>query len=455
MRLLAAAGLAFGLLATGAAAQDANYWNLQYGPVGQLLGGQVIGSARDLSAAYYNPGGLALEEDTAFLLSTQSFQAEYVSSIPTSPAVEAFDVSSLRVGTFPTLVAGGLPRGWLGPRTRMAWSFLTRQKLDVRLGERLQDPFEVPGGESAAEQYTDHQVTEGWGGLTLAYELSETLGVGATVYGVYRSQFSRNELSFQALSADQAALTGLGVTEYSYYHFRALAKLGVAWRRGDLQLGLNVTTPSAALFGRGRAGYTASRFGTDTDGDGVVDPPVLVAGAAEDVDAYYRSSWALGGGIAWQRGATRWQGSAEWFAPVGRFTAIDVPADGGFDQGDLTQELRSVFNAGLGVEHDFGDEVVLYGAALTDFSAAPGSDPTVNATVTTWDLYHLSGGVKFHVAGSRFTLGATLTFGGNRRTLRPILRLPAALAGEGSESELDVKYRRLVVLLGFLFGKGR
>jgi hypothetical protein len=41
-------------------------------------------------------------------------------------------VSSLRVGSFPTLVAGSLPRSWLGPRTWLAWSFLTRQKLDVR-----------------------------------------------------------------------------------------------------------------------------------------------------------------------------------------------------------------------------------------------------------------------------------------------------------------------------------
>ncbi|MCG6924057.1 MAG: hypothetical protein LJF30_01850 [Acidobacteria bacterium] len=67
----------------------------------------------------------AAEKGRPFLLSTESFQAEYVSSTPTSPDVEAFDVSSLRFGTFPTLVAGGLPRSWLGQRTRMAWSFLT------------------------------------------------------------------------------------------------------------------------------------------------------------------------------------------------------------------------------------------------------------------------------------------------------------------------------------------
>ena len=450
----AVGSLILALLATGATAQDTNYWNLQYGPVGQLLGGQVIGSSRGLSATYYNPGGLALEEDTAFLLSTESFQAEYVSSTPTSPAVEAFDVSSLRLGTFPTLVAGGLPRSWLGQRTRLAWSFLTRQKLDVRLGERLEDPFEMPGGRSAAEQYVDQQVNESWGGLTLAYELSETLGIGATLYGVYRGQFSRTELNFQALSAEEEALTGLSITDYRYYHFRTLAKLGVAWQRGNVHLGLNVTTPSVALFGSGDAGFTASLVGVDADGNGTPDPPLLVSDTAEDVDAYYRSSWAIGGGFAWKRGDTRWQASAEWFAPVDRFTVIDVPVEGGRFQGNLTQELRSVLNVGLGVEHDFGDELVLYGAALTDFSAAPG-DPRANATATTWDLYHLTSGVKFAVAGSRFTLGATFTFGGDRRPPTTLIGPPENLVGEGIDTELDVKYRRVVVLLGFLFGQGR
>ena len=211
-------------------------------------------------------------------------------------------MSSLRLGTFPTLVAGGLPRSWLGQRTRLAWSFLTRQKLDVRLGERLEDPFEMPGGRSAAEQYVDQQVNESWGGLTLAYELSETLGIGATLYGVYRGQFSRTELNFQALSAEEAALTGLSITDYSYYHFRTLAKLGVAWQRGDVHLGLNVTTPSVALFGSGDAGFTASLVGMDTDGNGTPDPPLLVSNTAEGVDAHYKSSWAIGGGLAWNGG---------------------------------------------------------------------------------------------------------------------------------------------------------
>ncbi len=72
MRVLAAAAILL-LTAASASAQDAQYWNIQYGPVAQLLGGQVVGSTRDLSATYYNPGGLGLAREPGFLFSVQGF----------------------------------------------------------------------------------------------------------------------------------------------------------------------------------------------------------------------------------------------------------------------------------------------------------------------------------------------------------------------------------------------
>jgi hypothetical protein len=440
------------LCATTAPAQDTNYWAIQYGPVGQLLGGQVIASSRDLTATFYNPGGLSLEEGSTFLLSTESFQVESFSTTPTTE-IDLFETAATRFGAAPTLVAGALPRGWLGERTRLAWSFLTRQQLKVRLGERLTDPFDLPGGSSAAELYLDQEVNESWGGLTASRELSETLGIGLTWYGVYRGQRSRNELNFQAVSADQAALTALGITDFSYHHFRTLAKLGVAWERRNLRLGLNVTTPSAALFGGGKAGYTLSLVGVDADGSGIPDPPVLVNQTAEDLDAQYKSSWAIGGGVAWYRGATRWHASAEWFAPVDRFIVVDLPSVDPERQIKLTQQLKSVFNVGLGVEHEFGNEIAVYGAGFTDFSASVG-DPDINIAVSNWNLYHLSSGVKFRFAGSRFTLGATVSFGAEQRPL-PTPIPPGDLPDTGLDSNLDISYRRVVVLLGFLFGDAR
>ena len=39
-------------------AQDAHYWTLQDGTRAELLGGTVVGSIKDLSSTFYNPGAI-------------------------------------------------------------------------------------------------------------------------------------------------------------------------------------------------------------------------------------------------------------------------------------------------------------------------------------------------------------------------------------------------------------
>ncbi|MCK5573886.1 MAG: hypothetical protein KAJ12_14040, partial [Bacteroidetes bacterium] len=51
------------LLSQAVLAQDSHYWNLHYGTQSTLLGGAVIGSVADLSAAFYNPGWLGLRRE--------------------------------------------------------------------------------------------------------------------------------------------------------------------------------------------------------------------------------------------------------------------------------------------------------------------------------------------------------------------------------------------------------
>lgn len=436
------------MLGPGAAAQDANYWSIQYGPVAQLVGGQVIASSRDLSATYYNPGALSLGQEGKFLLSTESFQYEYISAEP-QEGLEALDLSSSRFGTAPSLVAGKLPR-WLGQRTSLAWSFLTRQELKARVGRRDIAPFDERGGLFVTESFLDQSVSEHWAGLTASVPVSDNLGVGATLYGVYRGQRSRVELSADAVNDAGSGLSVSGVQDFSYYHTRLLAKLGVAYEVRRVKLGLSVTTPGAGLFGSGDTGFKLSLFGVDADGNGVPDPPVVEAGVFENLPADYRSSWAIGGGASWTQGATQIHVSAEWFAPVDRFTVLQVTDDGGGESQTLGQELAGVFNAGIGYEHNFDTGVALYGAFRTDLSASVG-DPRANASVSGWDVYHLSAGVAFSVSSTRFTLGATGSFGSNTRPIAGPVP-PEEVPGAGLDTPLDTRYRRVVFLLGFLFG---
>lgn len=431
------------LLAAPAIAQDSQYWSIQYGSVGQLVGGQVIGGVSDLSATFYNPGALALRsDDSHYLLSTESVQWERVSTTSTRPGPDVFDTSSSTWGAAPSLIAGVLPR-WLGSDTSLAWSYLTRQKLDLRLGQRLTDPF-VGWEHSASEAYQDQRITEAWAGLTVSRRLSESVGLGLTWYGVYRGQRTRFELSAQALAADGHTLAISGVTDFDYSHYRTLAKAGLSWHTRDWDAGLSLTTPSLGLFGSGNAAYTVSLAGVGSDA------PVLAVQTVEGLDASYRSSWAVGAGASRRLGRSRLYASAEWYAPVARFEVLAVPA--GSDAAEhLTQELGSVLNAGVGFEHTLDEGVAVYGAFHTDFSASVGG-PAANVAASDMDLYHASGGVSFHIRGNRFTLGALWASGRKTRPVRSPID-PALVPGSALGSDVDVRYSKITFLLGFEFGR--
>ena len=172
--LLAALGVLF-VAAVPSVAQDSQYWNIQYGPVGQLLGGQVVGSTRDLSATYYNPGGLGLAEEPDFLLSVQAFRAESVSTKPLDGSGFPI-VSATSYGSFPGFFAAAFPESWLGDETRLAFSLLTRQEFNVRIDERAAAPIGATDA-YGIEALVDQRMSETWGGLTLSRKVGRSVGI--------------------------------------------------------------------------------------------------------------------------------------------------------------------------------------------------------------------------------------------------------------------------------------
>jgi hypothetical protein len=443
---LAALGLVLSGLAAPAAGQDATYWTIQYGPVAQLLGGQVVGSTRDLSATYYNPGGLALAKQPAFLLSVQSV------------LLQGVDVSAARTGVFPptsswtlgiapSLIAGTFPEKWFGERTRLAWSYLTRQQFNVVLDQGQVGNLPGSGARYGAESLFDQRMTESWGGLTLSRRVSDRWGVGVTWYGAYRGQQTRKEEN-ATLSQPGGGLTALAIETFDYYYWRTLAKVGAAWdAHGTLRLGVAVTTPSLGLVGGGRAGYTKSVTGFSQDATPVES---LSNGIDDNAQAHYRSSWAIAGGAAWRMGQTNLNVSGEWFAPVSEYAVLTTTANEGAQAQQLTQQLKGIFNAGVAVEHKFEGGTAVYAAAATDFNASVGP-PGLGVSAASWNLLHLTAGTSFQLIGNRLTLGASYGFGSSHRQLG-LQGLPPDTPVLGVRPAVDVHYYRVTFILGFVLG---
>jgi hypothetical protein len=445
-RALGAVSIVFlGLGPAAARGQDSQYWNLQYGPVAELLGGIVVGSTRDLSATYYNPGALALTRAPSLLASVQSFEATRIKAETPMPVLD-FNDSTVRPS--PSLFAFALPRSWTGSST-VAISALTRQDFDLRV-----DNWQVtPSLQGGAESLFDQNLNENWFGLSWAHRAGQQFGLGLTTYVVYRGQRTRKEISGEAALAASQGGAALLVEDFDFSNYRLLWKAGISTQRESWDLGLTVTTSSVGLFGSGSASYTRSAVGSDLGSGPVVSVSVQ---HQDDLASHYQSPWSVAGGGAYRRGDNTFHATVEWFGRVDAFDVLDTspfasdPGAAGLVK-RLHHHAKSVVNFGLGYQRKVSERFECYGAFTSDYTFADKDDAGANS-LSTWDIYHVTAGTSLLLGSVKLTMGAAYAFGSDNRSIST-LYVPPGGTPVLTASPLDVKYSRIRVLVGFDFGR--
>ena len=429
--------------AAAVGAQDSQYWTVQYGPVAELLGGVVVGSTRDLSATFYNPGALALAKDPSLLASVESFEATWLSGTSDSLFTD-YQASSL--GPSPSLFAFALPRSWTGSHT-IAISSLTRQDFDLRVDEWQVAP------QGGAESLFDQSLNENWFGLSWSHGVGEQTGLGLTTYVVYRGQRTRREISGQAALSPTAGGAGLLVEDFEFADYRVLWKAGFSTQRENWDLGLNVTTQSVPLFGSGSASYTRSSVGADLGGGPTVSVTVQ---HQDDLGSTFQSPWSVALGGAYRRGQNQFHATVEWFGSVDPFDVLDTsgfasdPAAAGLLK-RLREQANSVVNFGAGFQRKVSERFSYYAAFTTDFTFADEDDSAANS-LSTWDIYHVTAGASLIVGDVKLTMGGAYSFGSDEREINTIT-VPPGTVPILTQSTFDVSYSRVRVLIGFDFGR--
>jgi hypothetical protein len=389
-------------------------------------------------------------KDPKAILTATVFGMETVKVTSTDAGQDA--VSSRRIGPEPSLFAGTLPVHWLGGR--WAYSLLTRQKSDFRLTEREGLVIGLPGqttidslsvgGETLFDQYLSEQ----WGGLTWAKTLRDNLGLGATLYGVYRSQTTSRRQTVEAIGGGGYGASLIDWSDIHYSTFRVLAKLGLEANLGQTSLGLAFTTQSLPLFGSGEILVNRVVVG-DTDLDGIDNSSAEVR-HGEDLDAEYDSpfSIALGGSHTWEKMTVH--ASAEYFLKIDEYNVMEAsapPTSPGVTTYPVAFEhgLNDVFNWGVGVEKRFSEKTTGYVSFITDRSAARKPRTPYDISVSTWDIYHLNGGVAFTLLNTDLTLGGGFAWG-----KEPLFATPDAEGILPPTIKPDaVSYSRVKAILGF------
>jgi hypothetical protein len=453
--VLAAAAL-FGL-APMARPQDSHYWTNQYGTRATLLGGAVIGSVLDLSATYYNPGGLSLIDKPGTLIAAKIMQYPRVNLVGGGP--ESVSLRAFTPGPAPTLLAGTIR--FRGLRNhKFAFSYLARQdaKLGVSISETgLRDVAPgAPGEEDFVTQFRlDQKVAEHWFGLTWSYKASKHIGLGVTQYLAVRSHWSTIQESIETRTQANHIAMAFGSRQYSYMHFRTLWKIGLAADFKEITLGLTLTTPSLDIGGQGTTGMNATLAGLDTDGDGVPDD-YLAADYTDGLDSYFQTPFSIAAGMTFKIQKIRVYWSTEWFAAIKPYTVVDAeefPAQstGEMLSTDLTHELAPVLNFGVGLEWFYSSRFKGYGSFTTDYSAKKAATET-NLGMTDWDIFHIVTGGELRLNKSSLTLGLGYSFGSRELGQRPDLIPPDGIDGLWDPfGGLKFRYAIYKMIIGFAF----
>ena len=170
--------------------QESHYWFHNFGAISSLKGGIEVGGIRNVSAAYYNPGALAfidgeLVEGQADVISVDVLNIKNAGG-------EMINLDYLSADIAPSLIAY-LKRSKKNPNFTYVFGAMTRYNTNLSflieheqvgsylLPETQEDVFQ-------GQLRYDNRVRESWIIGSVAYKITDRIGVGLGPYIFMRSQ---------------------------------------------------------------------------------------------------------------------------------------------------------------------------------------------------------------------------------------------------------------------------
>lgn len=414
-----------------AAAQDNHYWAQQYGAVGTLMGGAMVGGVNDNTAVYYNPGALAFISNPSLSVDANVYRMDRIGI--TDGAGNGMNLNSAQLSVYPQIIAGMVSL-FKDSRFRFSYAILTRNHGNVLINARYADQAEQhsnPGASSYVGVFDYvNQLNEQWFGMGVGYRISEDLGVGATFYGSYRGQsyqLTNYVQEVENTGTYQVFRTQTNDEAIKYSTFRLLIKAGLSYSSGPWKVGLTLTTPSVSQYGKGNVQRENSVITVSENPEDMQDN-FLIIDRKTGVKARYRHPLSLAVGAEYQTNATRIAVSAEYFFRIGTYHLLEPDAtpfvypSSYLDSADyqplfdtflqVENAARPVLNIGVGFSQVILKKFTLLLGAFTDFTSYDMPDETDELMYGfgKFDIYHGSAGLSYRMSKQSVTLGFSFGF---------------------------------------------
>jgi hypothetical protein len=414
-------------------AQDTHYWTQQFGTRSALMGGAVVAEATDNSAVYYNPGGLGFIDETTISINANLYRIENVRI--ENALGQAADFRSSSFNSVPILV-GGMFR-IKNPQWRVGYGLLAPVDFSFKGNARIDGQFgivndaESPGSELlVGESEKSSTLTEVTAAIGVGRKLNDYWSVGLTNLFTLRSlSYQRQLLVHVILNDPSETLMNTTFLQYAkYFHTRYAAKLGINYRGARWSAGFTVTTPSVGLLGNGTlaSDITAQNL--------KLNQPERFSGFANDrqekLKTQFSAPFSTSAGVQYRFNRSLLALSVEYFGSVDPYAIIRAEPAVFVRYGSLGNNLGSeevltilggakpVLNAALGYERSLTEFLTLNLSFRNNMSYLDSSlkdELGYKTSISSWDIYHATGGVTIDRSRSSMSIGLLLSSGSNSR----------------------------------------
>ncbi|HKJ48173.1 MAG TPA: hypothetical protein VJ973_03745 [Christiangramia sp.] len=451
-------------------AQDSHYWSQQFGTRSALLSGAVLGGTNDNTMIYYNPGALGLLDNSSISINANAYR---IGNIKVENALgQQADFESAQVGSVP-LLAGGMINT-KDQKWKIGYAFITPVDFSFKGIARLDgnfdviDEFESEGLEElVAEAGITTKTSELIFAIGLGRQLNENFSVGlSNLFTVRSHSYQKNFSTYVFMNDEERTLVGANQNQnVEYYNVRYAAKLGAVYKSGNWSTGLTVTSPSLNLFGNGTlASNIAVRNLKLIDEN-------RISGVATDRQAElkskYKSPFSVALGTNYKKGRSSAGIAVQYYSGIDIYDIME-PAAGSFVRpAELAPNLqsdqflrnragaKSVLNVAVGYEHRLNETISLLVSARNDmsyFDDELNEGTGIRSTISTWDIYHFTGGVTIDHNNSSLSLGLLYSTGNNGKYEQTGNVDPNDLdLLEGTTTITNAKYSNIGLLVGYTF----
>ncbi len=425
-------------------AQSNNHWSQNFNEESSLLSGAVVGGGAGAAAIYYNPATISETKESKISLNASLFAFEYLNSKNTFG--EDIDLYYPRGVVVPRFISYMIkPKNHPGLSLEIA--FLNNEDYLVENTRSVDQNLDILTNHPGNERYNTfyeyrNKYRDDWVGIGGSVRLNENLYLGASMFTSVRTVAYKYSVDIAAVPDPSSGLEQniAHYSEHNYANFndyRLLGKLGLLYKKDQLSLGINFTSPSIGNIysNRSEVSRKKSYQNISDPSDGTSIPDMLIADFmnGKNVTVNAKSPLSVGAGMTWtnkNKDKTVYL-TGEYFAGIDAHRMVQASENSNIASGTVSTAIdynewltfisgaKPVYNIGLGFRWIAAEKVMILSGFRTDYNFRKDMDfGDLNHLNSFKHLnmnrYHLTGGTSLNIMGHDLILGIQYTLGNEK-----------------------------------------